>query len=63
MVVSLYSKVLFHIDSERMNYKGGVFIIYLKVFCWKYTLCDYYLILYSTMKEDGRNSHLQYKKW
>ena len=32
MVVSLYSKVLFHIDSERMNYKGGVFIIYLKVF-------------------------------
>ena len=27
------------------------------------TLCDYYLILYSTMKEDDRNSHLQYKKW
>ena len=63
MAFPLFDKVLFYIDYARIDCKGGVFIIYLKVFCWKYTLCDYYLILYSTMKEDGRNSHLQYKKW
>ena len=33
MAFPLFDKVLFYIDYARIDCKGGVFIIYLKVFC------------------------------
>ncbi len=37
MAFPLFDKVLFYIDYARIDCKGGVFIIYLKAFGWKYT--------------------------